>query len=262
MTAPVTRGRCPGCQSVLRIPAEWLRQTLRCKRCGATLQAIPKTPSSAATPATATAANGRGLAAATPDPFGTITPPSGPTRGNELAVNLLTANPASAIARHLNGPPPRKINWPSIVAVVLLVVLAGAGGFFHEDVLDFLQRRQMLPSAADIGTGNVTDNRSGMEPAKDPSAAANPVKPPGDLPQPTGAFPRRLLAIGVNQYLYANAEIDAEHPEGPGLSAQRHRPRQRGPAPAQAGHRTSRRALPGHQSAAGSRHPPLRRPRR
>jgi hypothetical protein len=90
MTASVTRGRCPGCQSVLRIPTEWVSQTVRCKRCGAMLQASPKVkvPPPAAPPPTPAAvapptnvaggtANGTGLAPGTPDPFSTITPPAG-----------------------------------------------------------------------------------------------------------------------------------------------------------------------------------------
>src|SRR3954447_5175055 len=91
MTASISRGRCPSCQSVLRIPGEWVRQTVRCKRCGATLQAFPK----AKAPAIKPAANGNGLAAATSDQVATVTP-SGTAGGTELAFDLLTANPASA----------------------------------------------------------------------------------------------------------------------------------------------------------------------
>src|SRR5579871_2856719 len=122
MSAPVTRGRCPGCQNVLRIPPEWALQTFRCKRCGATLQGFPK-----AMPATA--ANGIGAAAPTPDSFATITPPSGPTGGNDLAFDLLTANPASALARHRANPAPRRSRWIPAALVAGLIALAGVGGF-------------------------------------------------------------------------------------------------------------------------------------
>src|SRR4051812_32370088 len=116
MTASISRGRCPSCQSVLRIPGEWVRQTVRCKRCGATLQAFPK----ARAPAIEPAANGNGLAAATPDQVTAVTP-SEAAGGTELAFDLLTANPALAIARHRSSPPRRRTNWLSAVAIAGLI---------------------------------------------------------------------------------------------------------------------------------------------
>jgi phage FluMu protein Com len=36
--AAVVQAKCPQCQKVLRIPADWLKQTMRCKHCGQTFQ--------------------------------------------------------------------------------------------------------------------------------------------------------------------------------------------------------------------------------
>ena len=36
---------CPGCQRVLRIPADWLGRTMRCKFCGNVMLAQRKVPS-------------------------------------------------------------------------------------------------------------------------------------------------------------------------------------------------------------------------
>src|SRR5260370_28132024 len=40
----VVQATCPGCKKVLRLPADWVNQPLRCKHCGATVQAKGKSP--------------------------------------------------------------------------------------------------------------------------------------------------------------------------------------------------------------------------
>lgn len=51
----VVQATCPGCKNVLRIPADWLQQSIKCKHCGLVMQARPsataKRPAAAA-PAT------------------------------------------------------------------------------------------------------------------------------------------------------------------------------------------------------------------
>ena len=37
--AQLVQSACPGCKNVLRIPAEWLHQPIRCKHCGLVMQA-------------------------------------------------------------------------------------------------------------------------------------------------------------------------------------------------------------------------------
>jgi hypothetical protein len=41
---PVVQARCPGCRKVLRIPAAWVDQPVRCRHCGMVLHARPKAP--------------------------------------------------------------------------------------------------------------------------------------------------------------------------------------------------------------------------
>ena len=36
------RATCPGCRSPLRIPAQWVGQAVRCKKCGAVVRSKPK----------------------------------------------------------------------------------------------------------------------------------------------------------------------------------------------------------------------------
>ncbi len=47
---PVVQAKCPACKQVLRIPANWVQQTLKCKHCGATIQARSKSGSSGRVP--------------------------------------------------------------------------------------------------------------------------------------------------------------------------------------------------------------------
>ena len=44
----VVQATCPGCQHVLRIPADWLGQAFKCKHCGTIIQARAKAPDPAA----------------------------------------------------------------------------------------------------------------------------------------------------------------------------------------------------------------------
>src|SRR5438132_1208264 len=41
----VVQAKCPGCKKVLRIPADWLNQPVKCKHCGMVLQAKPRSGS-------------------------------------------------------------------------------------------------------------------------------------------------------------------------------------------------------------------------
>src|SRR5438105_268169 len=43
MATDILKARCGKCQSRLRIPAAWLRQIVRCTRCGAAFRVKPRT---------------------------------------------------------------------------------------------------------------------------------------------------------------------------------------------------------------------------
>src|SRR5262245_56954416 len=53
--AQVVQAKCPHCKTVLRIPAEWVAQPMKCKLCQQIFQAVAK-PGAAATPASASVA--------------------------------------------------------------------------------------------------------------------------------------------------------------------------------------------------------------
>src|ERR1700694_1659 len=76
----VVQARCPGCRNVLRVPADWIGQSIRCKHCGKIIQAKKKSPGGegagaddvspapATTPRTAAPAQpARGVGTAPPD---------------------------------------------------------------------------------------------------------------------------------------------------------------------------------------------------
>ena len=90
----VVQAKCPGCQKVLRIPAEWVQQAIRCKHCGLVLQASRQVPTaSAPTPAAGS-------------PFEQLVDDSGP-----------------AVPRRRR----RRGNWVAPAVVFGLLLLAGGG---------------------------------------------------------------------------------------------------------------------------------------
>ena len=50
----IVQATCPGCKKVLRIPADWLRETFRCKHCHTVIQGRPSAAPRPATPLPAT----------------------------------------------------------------------------------------------------------------------------------------------------------------------------------------------------------------
>lgn len=173
--------RCPGCQAPLSIPAEWLQQAIRCKRCGMQIQA--KTPAMAVAAPVAKAAGGV--------PMGLV--PSA------AAMNRLRAMPPLSIrlghgAGTVLKPPlrrRRRRRAAPLVGWALTLGLLGAGGY-----VGWPHLVKMLEEAND------------QEPAEPPPVVQ--VKR-NDTPAKTTetrvenkAFPRRLLAIQVSNYLYFN----------------------------------------------------------
>src|SRR5438094_6646101 len=67
--SPIVQAKCPGCHQLLRIPADWLQQPMRCKHCGVTFRAQPKPVPAAVVPPnplSAGAAAATGLVGASP----------------------------------------------------------------------------------------------------------------------------------------------------------------------------------------------------
>ena len=72
--AQVVQAICPGCKTVLQIPADWLRQPIKCKVCGTVMQA-------------------RGPASAVPPPPVAAKPPAPPARKAPPALPPLRVTP-------------------------------------------------------------------------------------------------------------------------------------------------------------------------
>jgi hypothetical protein len=165
---PVVQAKCPSCQKTLRIPADWLNQPVRCKHCGTVLHAKRKDapPSSAPIPVKAPAPAPPSPA---PDDLAFDRPADGPIIRSPLARRK------------------RRNPWVrAAVALVALALVAGAGTFLY----------QRLGTLGWLEQWGIAPKPGGGEPA-------GPLAK-GKVRGATGPFPRRLLAVGVNNYLYAN----------------------------------------------------------
>src|SRR5262249_38927249 len=127
----VFQSTCPGCRNVLRIPAAWVTQAMRCKHCGMVLQA--KNPPAAATPLPGQLAKPK--AVARPVGPATLTPPPA-TRAPVVAVPtaIPVGRPASARDPFANlsqgGPAQRRPasgGWWKGIALLVCVAAVAVG---------------------------------------------------------------------------------------------------------------------------------------
>src|SRR5262245_33945886 len=186
----VVQAPCPGCRRVLRIPAEWVHQAMRCKHCGLTLQAKPRSPAAASSAAHADTITAPASIIQPPAPVPAVSPANG-------------APPAFVFdGQESAGPAPRSrrrggSGWgKAAVAAVCVLALLGTLGYFAWPELG---NRRTGGSRSDEG-GVAQDDGKGT----DPASAARPnggglKEVPAD-----GPFPRRGLVIGVSNYVYAN----------------------------------------------------------
>lgn len=132
----VVQSACPGCKKALRIPVEWLHQSIRCKHCGMVLKAKPR-----ATPAPVAKA---------PSP-----PPAEP----------VIAPRTSRRRRQSSG-------WwkgPALALAVFGFVLAGFGGYFYRDRLAALlpaDNEPAVPNSREDGAVTQTPAKTTKPPNK------------------------------------------------------------------------------------------------
>jgi hypothetical protein len=176
----VIRVRCPACRTLLQVAADRLDRPIRCSKCEKTFRAKPKTePAPQKDPS---ASETQPAPAASP----AITP----------AENPIPPRPAAAI---ISAPSGRGGTQKSIgrarrlIALVLLLVVIAVGGFFYREVLAGWSRFADL--FADHSTTDTADDKSPPKSRRYP-AKTTPAKA-------TAPLPRRLLAIGVGNYLYS-----------------------------------------------------------
>jgi hypothetical protein len=192
----VLKGRCPGCKRELRFPSDWAGQTMRCKHCGTVLQARASGAVKKQTPTMpAPAAAGPGVAAsakrseeapvvepatANDNPFAFVSGASKPA-GAANDFEGIDQGPLVQIPMRLRRRRPR---W--LAPVVMLLLLATTVTAAYHFWTPLVQFGSKLRDQALLDAGEPKDKS---------------VKGKIEVEKP---FPRRALAICVNNYLYAN----------------------------------------------------------
>ncbi len=207
MSAKV-RATCPGCQSVLRIPAEWADRAVRCKRCGAVVRGKPKAPPPSAVAPTP-ALPIRPVTLVTPTPDAPLPAPALPV-ARPAALPQPAYPPAdvppvvaSPVARPVPDPaldfdvaPPlvryrrRRSGLGLLLAAAFALLLVGglvAGALVG---LPYLKRLD-TGGAATAPTDKLGPTQA--EPKAVPALKAAAVP-----------FPRRMLVMHASKYLYCN----------------------------------------------------------
>ncbi len=118
------QARCPGCNALLRIPAEHVNATLRCKRCGTRLHARPRAAAKnaraaaagAPTPDVTTAAN------AAPTPPAPVAPPA-QTVGEQALAFSHPDNRFSKITEHYRTK--RRRRWNPLAIAMMAIAAIG-----------------------------------------------------------------------------------------------------------------------------------------
>jgi hypothetical protein len=265
----IVQARCPHCQNVLRIPAPWLQQPMRCKYCQQVFQ-------------------GRAKAAAVPVQLAAAPPPVGTLQagaimpGQPIASATSATSAAGAFDFSFTSTPAyppryryqrRGRRWlPAVLGFVLVATAAVALIIFGPQVLEQLnpksdneQAKAGASPSKDSGVPpgdeptikkkkdleinpqppdkevkpdpgkNPVNDKPNPDPMvkdpkppdnpKDPTPPDNPKDPPVEVKTPgpkktvfdQKLFPRRALAISVNDYLLANPltygeKRDTTHP--------------------------------------------------
>jgi hypothetical protein len=182
MSQSIVQAQCPGCRYVLRIPAAWAQQSVRCKQCGRIFQmqlrpAVPEAvrPNAAVARAAATAAPPRAIPVPVPAP--------GPP------IHLPEVANVDIVAKRARLQRIRTIVQLSLAGAVLAAVFIVWLAVDWQKVLTAMMAPDDSPSV----------DKKGVVAGKDGTR-------PTELSQPVDSadYPRRLLAISVNNYLYAN----------------------------------------------------------
>jgi hypothetical protein len=179
----VVRSTCPGCQRTLNIPAAWAGKTVKCKHCGSAMlvQAVPAVAGTSRLPVETAAPTWEALPPEAPLPD--YVPPVAPAPGGGGSKYVSAFDTRERYRGRGKYSGPKKNGWIKFVVFGLLVACLGGAGFI---AFNKLRHRP-------VETGPVTNNGG------DSNVPGNS----GD-PNATGPFPRRMLAISVHSYMYAN----------------------------------------------------------
>lgn len=181
----VVRAACPGCHRPLNVPADWLGKTVRCKHCGHGMQLRPvagaSVPVAAAAVPLATPVDGP---VPTWEPLPDYTPPaSHPTLppGSPQAKYVSAFDAGDKYRGRGNYRGPQKNGWVKFAVLGAVLVMVGGIGVIGASKAGLFKKGEPTP-----GEGEPVANGQG-----------------GDKTV-TGTFPRRMLAVSIHSYLYAN----------------------------------------------------------
>ncbi len=227
------RGICPQCGSRLRIPPEWVGQVVRCRKCQAVIRL--KTPLAVTAPVssgTLTSHGNNGTVHPTASPV-VIPPAAGLPHAVPAAIPLAPphgtgappAYPPGLVAAPIGSPAvaaypmttlapeqpliqkPLRYRRPSLLSrlISLAVCLLLSGGLIAGGIYAMRYFEQLgQPSSSDI--------------------AATPTVPEPAAPQPsrpaTAAYPRRLLMLCIDNYMFLNPLTAAPPGQGDRLRSQ------------------------------------------
>jgi len=216
--------KCPSCQNALRVPANIGDVCLKCKFCGYLLQLKKK----AAAPTPPPASTGFPTAPYGPSAMPEYTPPAAPPTFNynqppigappahypqPLVETLPDAGPSSynpafedagkkykGRGKKYKGPSKNaeKIKW----IIIGVVVLAGVGVSAAMLVKSNRNRDANVTQATDKENKQTRNDQLPTDLSKY-SKENGGVKP--TIEKSTGPMPRRMLAISITNYLYANS---------------------------------------------------------
>lgn len=229
--ATVLRAVCPTCQKPLNIPAEWVGQALRCKHCGSYLASRRKAPTAAAPLMAAPMAAAPMPSAPMPmpiqqptqpaplwEPLPEFTPPvapaptmaplpaayaqptAWPTQPAPQAAVPMAGGYVSAFDTrdryagrgNYRGPKNRAWLKPAVFGVLFLALFSGAGIIYKMNPDLFKKNPEEEPPLVANNNDKGTPKNSGSTPGTGSESTS-------------GIFPRRMLAISVHSYLYANS---------------------------------------------------------
>jgi len=219
--ADTVLGKCPGCKKALRVPVEAAGKTVRCNHCGMVCEVNPTarllTRQAAERPAAPSAVPRAVAPPSQPVPVAVPIPtvqPAGPTYGSVEIRNAWAgiANDSPGEAGVVTVAPQyrrRRRGW--IVALVALfflgVCLAGTAAAILIIVPRYKEWKekqdQQLDAKNDSGNGDGADSNAD-NPLPKPTSKAHDSDRPGNVVSIEKLFPRRLLGISINNYIYAN----------------------------------------------------------
>src|SRR5262245_32299449 len=196
-------GKCPGCKRTLRLPEEAAGKTVRCRHCGMIAQANPTARLQARSAAAIQSASVAAVpvvhpVAAAPLNITAAAPaPQSADAWSAIADEAFNDTTPAAKYRH------RKGGW--ITAILALLFLAGClGGTAAAVYLLMPKIKEKMAEQEEAQRNAAETPKSGPKGNPDQIVVAGGNQP----------FPRRLLGISVNNYIYANPTSYGYDPGG------------------------------------------------